>query len=302
MEALTSAAVSPPTSTRRSTRDSSLLRPPPRRHRPHLAASSRLPCHRLPALCSLGLPPSPVPISGGGRWRRSLVACASSSSSLAGGDEGEDEEEAGEGRGVGDDDLERALAMDASIPGSSQEFVRRVSSRAYDMRRNLMQTIDSISYDVLESNPWREDSKPVYVLAQRDNQLWTMKTRRSRSEVERELDLLFSKGRKRGSAIGNKATYSSVGTKFHMLVEDIREGVLVFEDENDATRYCDLLQGGGQGCEGIAELEASSVFDICRNMKALAVLFRRGRTPPLPKSLEQNLRARKRSLEDQDLM
>ncbi|XP_026657076.1 uncharacterized protein LOC103697527 isoform X2 [Phoenix dactylifera] len=184
MEALTSAAVSPPTSTRRSTRDSSLLRPPPRRHRPHLAASSRLPCHRLPALCSLGLPPSPVPISGGGRWRRSLVACASSSSSLAGGDEGEDEEEAGEGRGVGDDDLERALAMDASIPGSSQEFVRRVSSRAYDMRRNLMQTIDSISYDVLESNPWREDSKPVYVLAQRDNQLWTMKTRRSRRSVK----------------------------------------------------------------------------------------------------------------------
>ena len=35
-------------------------------------------------------------------------------------------------------------------------------------------------------------------------------------------------------------------------------------------------------------------------MRALAVLFRRGRTPPLPQSLEQNLKARKRSLEDQD--
>jgi len=35
--------------------------------------------------------------------------------------------------------------------------------------------------------------------------------------------------------------------------------ILVFEDEDDATKYCDLLQGGGQGCEGIAELEASSV-------------------------------------------
>ncbi|XP_010917322.1 uncharacterized protein [Elaeis guineensis] len=176
MEALKSAAVSPPTSTRRSTREPSLLRPPPRRHRPHVAASPRAPCHRLPALFSLGLPPSPVPIRGGGRWRRSFVACVSSSSSSAGGDEGEDEEVAGEGRGAGDGDLERALAMDGSIPGSSQEFVRRVSSRAYDMRRNLMQTIDSVSYDVVESNPWREDSKPVYVLAQRDNQLWTMKT------------------------------------------------------------------------------------------------------------------------------
>lgn len=33
----------------------------------------------------------------------------------------------------------------------------------------------------------------------------------------------------------------------------------VFEDEKEATKYCDLLQGGGQGCEGVAEIEASSV-------------------------------------------
>lgn len=74
----------------------------------------------------------------------------------------------------------------------------------------------------------------------------------------------------------------------------------MFEDENEAARYCDLLQGGGQGCEGVAEIEASSVFDLCQKMRALAVIFRRGGTPPLPKSLELNLRARKRSLEDQD--
>lgn len=103
----------------------------------------------------------------------------------------------------------------------------------------------------------------------------------------------------------------------------------VFEDENEAVKYCDLLEGGGQGCEGVAEIEASSVqitnqlsfvtvlsvawkqctttialflqiFDLCQKMRALAVLFRRGRTPPLPESLKLNLRARKRSLEDQD--
>ena len=33
----------------------------------------------------------------------------------------------------------------------------------------------------------------------------------------------------------------------------------VFEDETEAAKYCDLLQGGGQGCEGVAEIEASSV-------------------------------------------
>lgn len=33
----------------------------------------------------------------------------------------------------------------------------------------------------------------------------------------------------------------------------------VFEDQNEAERFCDLMQGGGQGCEGVAEIEASSV-------------------------------------------
>lgn len=36
----------------------------------------------------------------------------------------------------------------------------------------------------------------------------------------------------------------------------------VFEDENEAAKYCDLLQGGGKGCEGVFEIEASSVRDI----------------------------------------
>lgn len=51
------------------------------------------------------------------------------------------------GSGRADDELERALRMDGTIPGSSGEFVRRVSSRAYDLRRHLEQSIDSSSYD-----------------------------------------------------------------------------------------------------------------------------------------------------------
>ncbi|GFZ00228.1 hypothetical protein Acr_13g0016270 [Actinidia rufa] len=235
--------------------------------------------------------------------RTAEISCKSAARS-AYGDEDEEREE-----------VERALRLDGAIPGTSNEFVERVSSRAYDMRRNLQQTFDSSSYDewfvdvlvndnsgVLETNPWRETSKPVYVLTHRENQLCTMKTRRNRSEVERELGMLFSKGGKRRPEIGKQAKQSRASTKFQMLVEDVREGVLVFEDESEAARYCDLLQGGGggQGCEGVAEIEASSVFDLCRKMRALAVLFRRGRTPPLPDSLKLNLRARKRSLEDQE--
>ncbi|KAK6133739.1 hypothetical protein DH2020_032450 [Rehmannia glutinosa] len=188
------------------------------------------------------------------------------------------------------------MRMDGTIPGTSDEFVKQVSSRAYDMRRHLQQSFDSSSYDVLEANPWRESSKPVYVLTHQENQLCTMKTRRNRIEVEKELGLLFSKGGKRR----NQSKQPRTGTKFQMLVEDVRDGVLVFEDQNEAAKYCDLLQGGGQGCEGVAEIEASSVFDLCRKNRALAVLFRRGRTPPVPESLKLNLGARKRSLEDHE--
>ncbi|KAM0849855.1 hypothetical protein ACQ4PT_053468 [Festuca glaucescens] len=215
--------------------------------------------------------------------RRAVVAAASSRPppppSPEGGDEDEEEKE-----------VERAMGLDGGIPGTSGELLRRVSSRAYGMRRHLMESLDSLAYDVLETNPWREQPKPVFVLARRDNQLWTMKTRRNRSEVEQELGMLFSKGG--SSGVGTKSKYT--GSKFSMLVEDVTEGVLVFEDEDDAVNYCDLLQG----CEGIAEIEASSVFNLCRQMKALAVLFRRGRTPPTPQSLERDLRARNRSLED----
>ncbi|XP_071706951.1 uncharacterized protein [Rutidosis leptorrhynchoides] len=201
-------------------------------------------------------------------------------------DKGDDEEE---------EEVDKALRLDGTIPGSSNEFVQQVSSRAYDMRRHLQQSFDTSSYDVLEANPWREDSKPVYVLTRKENELCTMKTRMNRSEVERELGMLFSKGRK----LRNQKKKPTSTDKFQMLVEDVRDGVLVFEDETEAAKYCDLLQGGGQGCEGVAEVEASSVFDMCQKMRALAVLFRRGRTPPLPESLKLNLSAKKRSLEDQ---
>lgn len=58
---------------------------------------------------------------------------------------GEDEKEGENDRR--DKELERALRMDGTIPGTSGAFVKQVSSRAYDMRRHLQQTFDSSSYD-----------------------------------------------------------------------------------------------------------------------------------------------------------
>ncbi|OMO71871.1 hypothetical protein COLO4_27978 [Corchorus olitorius] len=193
--------------------------------------------------------------------------------------------------------LSRAVDCKCKLNGRDARSGEDDESDGFDEKEEVER---ALHLDVLEANPWRDPSKPVYVLTHKENQLCTMKTRRNRSEVERELGLLFSKGAKWSSGISNKTKQPRSGTKFQMVVEDVREGVLVFEDETEAAKYCDLMQGGGQGCEGVAEIEASSVFDLCQKMRALAVLFRRGRTPPLPQSLELNLRARKRSLEDQE--
>jgi len=51
-----------------------------------------------------------------------------------------------------DEEVEKALHMDGKIPGSSDEFLKQVSSRAYDMRRNLHQSFDSSSYDGIYSH------------------------------------------------------------------------------------------------------------------------------------------------------
>lgn len=278
----------------------SMVLPLPVRRRRVLNSSSFSANNRClppPRISSFSSASHPLDFSRRSSRSRRRVSCRLASGS---GDGDGDAKEEDNSNDDGSEEVERALHLDGTIPGTSNEFVKQVSSRAYDMRRHLQQSFDSSSYDVLDANPWRENSKPVYVLTHRENQLCTMKTRRNISEVEKELGLLFSKGGKWRSEIGSQTKQSRRGTKFQMLVEDVREGVLVFEDENEAVRYCDLLQGGGKGCEGVAEIEASSVFDLCQKMRALAVLFRRGRTPPLPQSLELNLRARKRSLEDQE--
>jgi len=66
--------------------------------------------------------------------RRKEVSC-----NVIGGGGGDD--------GGNEEEVEKALHMDGKIPGSSDEFLKQVSSRAYDMRRNLHQSFDSSSYD-----------------------------------------------------------------------------------------------------------------------------------------------------------
>lgn len=118
----------------------SLVLPPSNALRPrrrHLVLASRGLRNRSPRLCSLfRLPCSPEPSKR--RWRASCK--------LGGGGAAE------EGGDDGSEDVERAIHLDGNIPGTSDEFVKRVSSRAYDMRRRFQQSFDSSSYDGMDSD------------------------------------------------------------------------------------------------------------------------------------------------------
>ena len=62
-------------------------------------------------------------------------------------------------------------------------FLTNIQCHVHFLSKRSPKFILSCSFSVLETNPWRETSKPVYVLTHRENQLCTMKTRRNRRSV-----------------------------------------------------------------------------------------------------------------------
>ncbi|GLJ11667.1 hypothetical protein SUGI_0174060 [Cryptomeria japonica] len=109
------------------------------------------------------------------------------------------------------EDVVKAIHMDDRIPKTCDKIVKRVSSRAFDIQRQLKQRMESSSYDNLEANPRREDSKHVYVLAQGENHLWTMKTQRARSEVE------TCRARADAASITAEQSCALLEQKYHLL-------------------------------------------------------------------------------------
>lgn len=110
---------------------SSMVLPPSNLFHPQsgrIVHASRITCSRFPRLGSVTSNPR--------RRRLKNVSCKLGSGRDV---RGEDDD--------GSDEVERALHMDGTIPGTSNEFVKQVSSRAYDMRRHLQQSFDSSSYD-----------------------------------------------------------------------------------------------------------------------------------------------------------
>lgn len=106
------------------------LPPPP-------AAASTTLAGNLTASSLLSVPPPRPRLAAA--HRRAVVAAAASPRPPPPPTEGDG--------GGGEKEVERAMGMDGGIPGTSGEFLRRVSSRAYGMRRHLMESLDSLAYD-----------------------------------------------------------------------------------------------------------------------------------------------------------
>ncbi|XP_039067625.1 uncharacterized protein LOC120213587 [Hibiscus syriacus] len=107
--------------------------PAQQRRRPQVAAFPFATNKRQPRLSSF----FSLPCSKGGPDR--VVDCKCK---FNGGDAREEDDE-----DVEKEEVEKALHLDGTIPYTSGEFLKRVSSRAYNMRRHLQQTFDSSSYD-----------------------------------------------------------------------------------------------------------------------------------------------------------
>lgn len=113
---------------------------PTQRHRPpKVAVFSFATNNRLPRLSSFFTMPSSK-----GRLISRVVDCKCK---FNGGDARQDDDDGDGDSEKEKEEVERALHLDGTIPTTSDEFVKRVSSRAYDMRRHLQQSFDSSSYD-----------------------------------------------------------------------------------------------------------------------------------------------------------
>ena len=111
---------------------------PTQRHRPQVAVFSFATNNRLPRLSSFFSVPSSK------RRLNRVVDCKCKLNGRDAREEGRDDDDDVDGE---KEEVERALHLDGTIPTTSGEFLKRVSSRAYDMRRHLQQTFDSGSYD-----------------------------------------------------------------------------------------------------------------------------------------------------------
>lgn len=174
------------------------------------------------------------------------------------------------------------------LPDTAGELVRYLSSEQYKKAQQDEWSRLRAMYQILEGSPWVQ-SRPLHVLAlmapNSDTALtYTLRTRVQRPNFSRDMDKLLG---------GRKTPDGSAFWK----AEELRDGIIAFEDDSDAERFAALLQAECPSDMQVfrVEVDAHAMFRQAQAVRAVLVWFGRGTdtVPPAPTMLAASLRRQK---------
>lgn len=178
------------------------------------------------------------------------------------------------------DETEHSM-VDSEVPLTAGAFLRWATSEDQEKARKQLYARAKDQYQILDANPYdATEVRQMHVLTRwvqgaegETAELFTMRTRNpGPSEMQNDLDRMLKP--REGSA-GPRITFN-----------DMRDGVLAFEDQDEAQRYCDtLVAEDTYGDIDLATVDSEQLFDLIGGADALIVLFRDGSLAPMPNML-----------------
>ena len=170
---------------------------------------------------------------------------------------------------------------------SPLELLKYLTSAEYKEEQEREWQAVKDSFDIHHGCPW-PIPKPVYtvVVQQEDGagQVHTLRTRIAQEEVENELNTLLGFHNKRKN---NNKENSAV-----IRCSSLVDGVVVFEDEDRADEYGQIVQGlkNGNVAVHIAEHDSHDLFRNVQEAKGVVVVIRRDGQVPNMQQLAAVLR------------
>jgi len=174
----------------------------------------------------------------------------------------------------------------SEVPDSPAEFLKMATSADLMEERRAMLAAAEASYKLLDGCPWLEP-RPLYVMAVREEgqesgEMYTLRTKVARSDMEDDLSKALGRRAADGSAL--------------ISVSEMKDGVPTFDDPEAAAGFADLLEADGYDVD-VAEVDSHGFFRMVKDAAAVCVAFVDGATPPAPEVLSTVLRGQQRSLD-----
>ncbi|KAL3144957.1 hypothetical protein ABBQ32_003463 [Trebouxia sp. C0010 RCD-2024] len=165
---------------------------------------------------------------------------------------------------------------------SPADLLRTLNAEGYmQAQEDLLQKVQT-SYEIHTGSPWIQ-SRPVFVLVNTQPGsdvpvTYTLKTKVNWTAAEDELSKVLKRRRKDGSAL--------------IKVDQLRDGVVLFEDVADAERYSNYLEADNSSQVMIAQCDSHNVFRNVQEVRGVVVLLRKGSSVPMPHQLAVSLRSK----------